>query len=263
MMKRGALDYLVKDVDFLQFLPSVAKRALEQLDRERRLAHAEAQRQRLEREILEISDGERRRIGQDLHDGLCQHLAAIELMSQVLERKLGPKSKGDAARAGEIARNVRQAISDTRRLAQGLSPVTLEAEGLMSALSELAANTEKMFMIRCRFLCAPPVLVADTAVATHWYRIAQEAVSNGARHGKATEMEIVLQEADGRISLCVSDNGLGFPDPLPKKPGMGLHLMRYRAGVLGGRLWFEHRPGGGTDVRCSAPRAALRQPNGS
>src|SRR5215831_19360379 len=165
MMKRGALDYLVKDVDFLQFVPSVAKRALERLDRERRLAEAEAQSRRLEREILEISDRERQRIGQDLHDGLCQELAGIELMSQVLERKLTRRSKADATRAGEIARSVRQAISQTRRLAQGLAPVTLESEGLMSALQELAANAEKTFMVTCRFECPKPVLVDDLSVA--------------------------------------------------------------------------------------------------
>src|SRR6266700_762418 len=100
MMKRGAVDYLVKDVDFLQFVPSVVKRALEQVENERRL-------RQLEKEILEISDRERQRIGQDLHDGLCQQLAGIELMSQVLELKLAPRSKADAARAGEIARFVR------------------------------------------------------------------------------------------------------------------------------------------------------------
>jgi signal transduction histidine kinase len=262
MMKRGALDYLVKDVDFLQFVPAVAKRALEQLDRERRLAAAEAQRQRLEQEILEISDRERHRIGQDLHDGLCQQLAGIELMSQVLEKKLAFKSKGDAARAGDIAQSVRQAISDTRRLAQGLSPVTLESEGLMSALSELAANSEKMFAITCRCVCPAPVLVHNSTAATHWYRIAQEAVSNAARHGQAREVEIELKERNGQIVLSVSDNGLGFPDALPKKNGMGLHLMRYRAGALGGHLSVEKRPGGGIRVLCSAPAEAAQDANG-
>jgi DNA-binding NtrC family response regulator len=118
IMKRGALDYLVKDVDFLQFVPSVVKRALEQLRKERRLAEAEEQvrrditeRKRLEREILEISDQERRRIGQDLHDGLCQQLAGIELMSEVLHQKLTAKSKSNAARAGDIARHVREALA--------------------------------------------------------------------------------------------------------------------------------------------------------
>ena len=109
------------------------------------------ERKRLEREILEISDREQRRIGHDLHDGLCQHLAGIELMSQVLEQKLTPQSKDAAKRAGDIARNVREAIGQTRSLARGLSPVTLESEGLTSALHELAVNTEKLFNVKCRF----------------------------------------------------------------------------------------------------------------
>jgi signal transduction histidine kinase len=253
MMKRGALDYLVKDVDFLQFLPGVAKRALEQLDRERRLAEAEAQRRRLEAEILEISDRERQRIGQDLHDGLCQHLAGVELMSQVLERKLTPRSKADAARAGEIARSVRQAISDTRRLAQGLAPVTLESEGLMSALQELAANAEKTFMVTCRFECPARVLVDDLSVATHWYRIAQEAVSNAVRHGRASELEICLLQNGRDISLRVTDNGSGLPEAAAQKGGMGLHLMQYRARALGGNLSVENRTEGGAVLTCVAP----------
>jgi PAS domain S-box-containing protein len=97
-------------------------------------------RKRLEQEILEISDRERQRLGQDLHDGLCQHLTGIELMSQVLEQKLAPKSKADAGRVAEIAGHVREAISQTRLLARGLFPVTLESEGLKSALEALLSK---------------------------------------------------------------------------------------------------------------------------
>ncbi len=119
------------------------------------------ERKRLEREILEISDREQRRIGHDLHDGLCQHLAGIELMSQVLEQKLTPRSKDAAKRAGDIAKNVREAIGQTRSLARGLSPVTLESEGLASALHELAVNTEKLFNVECRFDADSDVLGAQ------------------------------------------------------------------------------------------------------
>src|SRR5262249_1883067 len=148
---------------------------------------------RLEKEILEISDREQRRIGQDLHDGLCQQLAGIELMSQVLEGKLAPRSKSDAARAGEIAGHVRDAISQTRLLARGLSPAPLDSEGLMSALQELASNTEKIFSVACRLDCRTPVLVEDHAAATHLFRIAQEAVSNAIKHGKARRIAIHLK----------------------------------------------------------------------
>src|SRR6185369_14489795 len=136
------------------------------------------ERKRLEKEILETSDREQRRIGQDLHDGLCQQLAGIELMSQVLEQNLAGKSKAAAGRVGQIASHVRDTIVHTRSLARGLSPVTLESEGLMSALHELAANTTKLFNVTCHFRCDPPVLLNDQSMASQLFRIAQEAVSN-------------------------------------------------------------------------------------
>src|SRR5207247_1436366 len=131
------------------------------------------ERKRLEKEILEISDREQRRIGQGLHDGLCQHLAGIELMSQVLEQNLAKKSEASATQAGRIARHVREAISQTRMLARGLSPVSIEANGLMSALEELAATITELFHIECLFESKEPILISDNAVATHLYRITQ------------------------------------------------------------------------------------------
>ena len=211
------------------------------------------ERKRLEREILEISDREQRRIGHDLHDGLCQHLAGIELMSQVLEQKLAPQSRDAAKRAGEIARNVREAIGQTRSLARGLSPVTLESEGLTSALHELAVNTEKLFKVKCRFDGDSGVSVPNHAVATHLFRLAQEAVSNAIKHGKARRISIHLKADPGRLYLAVNDNGKGFPAELPKSKGMGLRIMQSRTGMIGGTLTIERNAGGGTSVICSAP----------
>lgn len=254
MMKRGALDYLVKDVDFLQFVPEVVRRALTQLETEKRLVAAEQARERLEEEILQISDLEQRRIGQDLHDGICQELAAIELMSQVLEQSLEKKFKAGAEQAARIAANVRATISHTRNLARGLSPVVLESEGLMAALKELAANTESRFNIACQFHCPSPVLVHDNNVATHLYRIAQEAVSNGIRHGRATRIEIALTQTPETIDLAVTDNGVGLPSDLASSKGMGLRIMQYRAGMMGGTIVMQKPPKGGTAVVCSARR---------
>ncbi len=217
------------------------------------------ERKRLEKEILEISEREQRRIGQDLHDGLCQHLAGIELMSQVLEQKLARRSKAAAVRAGDIAKNVREAISHTRLLARGLSPVTLESEGLMSALQELALNTETIFRVACRFDCNPPVLVSDYAAATHLFRLAQEAVSNAIKHGKAKRILIRLKEERGRLALSIIDNGSGFPTQIPKSKGMGLRIMQSRAGMIGGTLAIERNAAGGTRVTVAAPRGTARQ----
>ncbi len=217
------------------------------------------ERKRLEKEILEISEREQRRIGQDLHDGLCQHLAGIELMSQVLEQKLARRSKDAAARAGDIAKNVREAIRHTRLLARGLSPVTLESEGLMSALQELALNTQKIFGVTCRFDCDPPVLVRDYPTATHLFRLAQEAVSNAIKHGKAKRILIRLKDEGGRITLSIVDSGLGFPVKIPKSKGMGLRIMQSRAGMIGGTLAIERNAVGGASVTVMAPNGTARQ----
>jgi len=220
------------------------------------------ERKRLEREILEISDREQRRIGHDLHDGLCQHLAGIEMMSQVLEQKLASRFEDAARRAGDIARNVREAISQTRALARGLSPVTLESEGLGSALHELAVNTEKMFNVECRFDGDLRVSLPDHAVATHLFRLAQEAVSNAIKHGKARRITIQFHAGPRRVHLAVGDNGGGFSKNAAKSKGMGLRIMKFRAGMMGGTLAIERNPGGGTNVVCSVPNRPASEQRG-
>jgi len=219
-------------------------------------------RKRLESEVLEISDRERRRIGQDLHDGLGQHLAGIELMSEVLEQRLAAaKSKEAAAlsvEAGKITRHVREAISQARSLARGLSPVVIESEGLMAALRQLAENAAQMFLIRCDFECDQPVLVQDHGVATHLYRIAQEALSNAVKHGKSRHVIIRLRANRERILLHVKDHGLGLPEVLPKGKGMGLRIMQYRAGMIGGSVVIQRDPEGGTSVICSVSHRSVQ-----
>jgi signal transduction histidine kinase len=257
MMKRGALDYLVKDANFIELLPTMVRRALGQLERDRRLATAEQERKQLEQQILEISEREQRRIGQDLHDGLGQHLTGIELMTQALEQRLAGKSRTEAAQAGKIAQHVRDAIRQTRGLARGLSPVELDANGLMSALHELTANVQNMFRVKCSFRCDQPVLMAENAVATHLFRIAQEAVSNAIKHGKATEIEIALTIPD-RLLLAIKDNGSGISSDASHGDGMGLRIMHYRAAVIGGSLAVQRDRDGGTTVVCSIRQASAR-----
>ena len=212
------------------------------------------ERKRLEKEILEISEREQRRIGQDLHDGLCQHLAGIEMLSQVLAQKLSARNKNGAARATEIAKAVREGISQTRLLARGLSPVTLESEGLMSALAELAFNAEKMFGVYCVFDCPKVVKFADQAAATHLFRIAQEAVSNAIKHGKAKLITIKLREEPAYLHLSVTDNGRGFPPNFSNGSGMGLRIMQTRIGMVGGTVTIDRKTGGGVCVTCTAPK---------
>ncbi len=222
-------------------------------------------RKRLETEVLEISEREQRRIGQDLHDGLGQHLAGIELMSQVLEQRLGALRSRDAAalagEAGKISRHVRESISQARALARGLSPVVLESEGLMAALQQLAAQAEQMFQIECRVECEPPVLIHEPAVATHLYRIAQEALSNAVKHGRARRVFIQLRATAERVFLMVRDDGVGIPKSLPKTKGMGLRIMQYRAGMIGGSIVVQREPDGGTSVACSVQRHPFKKPH--
>jgi two-component system, LuxR family, sensor kinase FixL len=212
------------------------------------------ERKRLEQEILEISHREQRRIGQDLHDGLGQELAGIQLMAEVLQQDLAKKSKREAGQAGRIAEHVRQAISHTRMLARGLSPVEVEVNGLMSALHELAKHTKALFGISCRFECPVPVLLHDNAAATHLFRIAQEAVNNAVKHGRATKIVIRLAADEQSTTLRVTDNGVGLRKPKPEHTGMGLRIMKYRSDMIGGTLAIHPAEDRGTSVVCTFPR---------
>ena len=208
------------------------------------------ERKRLEEEILQIGEMEQRRIGQDLHDGICQHLTGIELKCQTLAEILGKKARPQAAQAEAIAGHVRDVLSQIRSLARGLSPFILEAEGLLSAFRELAASTEKLFNVKCNFSSDGTAFVFDKVVATHLYRIAQEAVTNAVKHGRASSVEIKLSHTNGKTLLAVNDNGVGFKHSTSSHTGMGLRTMQYRAGIIGAALLVQSQATGGTRVLC-------------
>jgi signal transduction histidine kinase len=149
-----------------------------------------------------------------------------------------------------------KAIGQTRSLARGLHPVKPEPNGLMSALQELASQTKTLFNVDCRFTCRQPVLIEDSTTATHLYRIAQEAVTNAIKHGKPGLIQISLTQTPGRINLAVKDNGVGLRSRRGKHRGMGLRIMHYRAGTIGGSLAIRKATGGGTTVVCSVPLSA-------
>jgi PAS domain S-box-containing protein len=209
------------------------------------------ERRRLEKAVLEISEKEAQRIGQDLHDGLGQHLTGVAFMCKVLEEKLAEKSLAEVADAAKIARLVNDAIGQARELARGLLPLQLGPHGLMSALQQLACEIEELFNIACQFKCDEPVSIDDTNVAGHLYRIAQEAVSNAVKHGKAKHILIGINATRDGYSLTVEDNGLGFPAAIQGKEGMGLRIMNYRANMIGAVLDIQEKPGSGTIVSCS------------
>jgi PAS domain S-box-containing protein len=227
------------------------------------LSYDITERKRLEKEILEISEREQSRIGQDLHDGLCQHLAGIEFRLLGLKQKLKGKASRHAAETAQIAKLVRDGIEQTRTLAHGLSPVMLETEGLANGLQELAINTENAFRISCSFNCPAPVVIRDSAVAMHLYRIAQEAVQNAIRHGKPKFIVINLVVQNERLVLSVKDDGVGFRVKPRKHHGIGLRVMQYRAGMSGGSVIVQRDPAGGTSVVCSLPVARLQRAAGT
>ncbi|MCE9518071.1 MAG: PAS domain S-box protein [Verrucomicrobia bacterium] len=212
------------------------------------------ERKDLEQKILELSEEEQRRIGQDIHDDLCQQLSAIGCLAQVVQQKLRHAGNEDAANLSEVVHLVSQANARAREMSRGLVPVVLESEGLMSALGELTNGTEKIFRVSCRFWCDKPVLVRDNKIAVQLYRIAQEAMGNAIKHSHADRIELSLSAADGQIVLRIRDNGVGIPDHAPGRgTGLGLLTMTHRAKMLGGRLTVGPDETGGTEVVCSVP----------
>ena len=216
--------------------------------------HDVTRRKQLENEVLETSEGERRRVGRDLHDVLGQELTGIAFMTKELEETLAAQQLSESAEAGNIVGYINRAIDRTKTLAKGLAPVELDAEGLMAALMDLTRHAEDVFRIRCTFRCDQPILIHNGAVAMNLYRIAQEAVSNAIRHGRARNVTIDLRVAGNQDVLTVTDDGIGIPPGIPYAKGMGLRVMAYRARSIGGSLRIQRDPKGGTVVSCSPAR---------
>jgi signal transduction histidine kinase len=171
-----------------------------------------------------------------------------------LQGQLARQHRPEAATASRIARFLDQAITETRQLSRGLFPIRLEAEGLFVALEELARTTRERFQIGCRLTSQKPVAVENRVVATHLYRIAQEAVTNAVKHSRARKVFIQLRARAGQLELSVEDDGVGLSAAKPnKRAGLGLHIMDYRARSIGGALRLAPGSRGGTAVSCCVP----------
>jgi signal transduction histidine kinase len=233
---------------------------------QRRAEANELEARDLQRQLLDTTDMEQRRIGHDLHDGLGQHLTGIAFMSKLIEQRLAAKQHPEADAAHKISGLVNKAIGWTRDLARGLAPVDLEREeGLASALRQLTDSTGEMYGANCRLEVAGEIPIQDMTAAIHLYRIAQEALNNAIRHGRAKSIVVRLTREAHRATISVEDDGKGFdpaapprhePDGGVKLGGMGLRIMGYRAKMIGGRLEVRSRPGGGTVVTCTCPLPA-------
>jgi PAS domain S-box-containing protein len=214
---------------------------------------------RLEAEIVNISEREQQRIARDLHEGLGQQLAGISCLSNILKGKLAGHDGEESVMAAKISGLLNATVAQSRDLAQGLQPVPPAPDGLMSVLAGLAARTASLFNVACRFECPRPVLLNDNVKATHLYRIAQEAVSNAIRHGRARELEIDLSSASAGITLAVRNDGLPFRQAAHAPKGMGLAIMKYRAGRLGGSLTVQPSGESGVQVICNVPAPGARR----
>lgn len=233
--------YNQDDLDTLQALADYCGGAFERI--------------RLQKEILEISSREQRRLGQLLHDGICQHLAGISFLTEILGDKLDEKQLPEAIESRKICNLIDDALIQTRGIARGLFPVQLEENGLVSALQELIFNSENLFKVRCTFRCDEPVLLRDNALAEHLYYIAHESLMNAIKHGEAKHISISLDSSDKHNELCIRDDGTGIQTVTGNGKGMGLHIMNYRAQMIGARLKIEAPVNSrGTVVTCLFPK---------
>jgi PAS domain S-box-containing protein len=375
MMKRGALDYLLKDVQFLEFVPMVVRRALTRLEKEKRLKSAEegfrkehafanavlaasgaimvvsdregvivrtnpacervagysseelrgsnfwklffsfskleekaarakvlrmpledvpvaqesllqakdgkrrliswsittlpndsgegefiiasgmdiTEHRRLEQEILQVSDLEQRRIGQDLHDGLGQEITAMSFLNSTLRNSLKAKGLPEADTAERLAEMLKNAGKDVRKISHGLQPVAADPESLVTSIRNLVTGAHLANGVKCLFRAESAMAMHNHGAANHLYRIAQEAMQNALRHGKPKELVISLTRVSERVILEVRDDGRGIAPQPGKSHGIGLSTMKYRAGVMNGVLEIIQPPEGGTLVRCTVP----------
>lgn len=210
-----------------------------------------SEQRRLEQEVLRISEHERRRIGQDLHDGLGQMLTGIGLISKNHADNLAREEHETAESAKEITDLIKEADEYARTLARGLVPVEFDEKGLEAALERLRKNAIKLFNIECELEITGDPSFEDTTQAIHMYRIAQEGISNAVKHGGATKVTIHLASSDRHIRLRVVDNGTGFTENWDSDGGLGVRIMQFRARLIGGTLEISNRPDKGAVITCT------------
>ncbi len=240
------------------WLLKLLKSAQEELEKNVRERTAELtaemeRRQKLEEELLFVSEREQQRIGHDLHDSLCQHLTATALAGQVLAEKLACRSSPEITDAQHVARLIEEGIDIARSVARGLFPTLLEKQGLMSALSELAVTTSEFSGIECLLESGIPVMLQNSSKAAHLFRIAQEAVRNAVQHSGGRTILIGFTENESGILLMVRDDGHGLTALPSDDKGMGLQIMRHRAAMIGASFDLQS-DSCGTVVTCQLGR---------
>lgn len=228
-----------------------------QVERLTGFVHDITERKEISRRLLAAAEQERRRLGAELHDDLCQRLAAIKLGCALLARNLRQVDPAVSAMANELENELGEATALARSLAQGLAPVALDTEDLVTALSHLATTTTRIFGLPVSFQCPAGIAATDSITATHLYRIAQELIANAAKHARPTQITVALRQVSDALLLEVTNDGKPF-DEGPRdggSPGMGLHLLRSRTEALGATLEFhsDQKNETGTRVLCTVP----------
>lgn len=215
------------------------------------------ERMRLQKELLETTDREQRRIGRDLHDGLCQHLTGAALAGHLLAEKIAAQQPTEAAAAARLVTLVEDAIEMTRGLSHQLDPVELKDGKLADHFEALAADTSQRFNITCQFASSLAKPVTDPAVATHLYRIAQEAITSAIKHGRAAQINISLDSGDDEVVLTVTHDGSVPPEKAQGEAAAGLRAMAYRADLIGAAFHLERQDASHTRLTCAIPCAGI------
>jgi PAS domain S-box-containing protein len=221
---------------------------------DRRKAHAilEDRARGLEGEILAISDREQRRLGQELHDSLCQHLTATAFMARSVALRLKKHRVIEVEDIEKIAELINDGVTEARTIARGLHPVEMEPPGLVTALAALVKQPH--WPVPCRLEADEEISVQDSTEALHLYRIAREAIINANKYARAREIIVRMKHSTKGIELSVIDDGVGIPANSSSGSGMGLHIMQYRARSIGARLKIKRIKPHGTRVTCYVPK---------
>jgi two-component system, NarL family, sensor histidine kinase UhpB len=220
------------------------------------LQAAMAERRRLEHELLEITEKERRRIGLDLHDDLGQKLTGIALMSKGLQVQLTRRGSEGAVEAARIHTLIQEALNQTRDLSHDLVTLDLEQQDLASAMERMVLHVKRTFNIGCRFECQTKAPALEANSVSQLYKITQEAVTNAIKHGKAKNVEIRLSNGGSHLLLSIRNDGAPFPSVVKANAGLGLRIMNYRAHLIGAALEVKPAERGGAVVTCFLPVAS-------
>ena len=227
------------------------------------------ERDRLQRQLVDAVWDQHRRLGQELHDTLGQALTGIGMVADSLAKRLAAREQPEAEKQSELVSMIQQAKSEVRQLAKGLYPVDVDAQGLAAALDELAQATQQRTLVRCAFKGDLAIQIRDNEVATHLFRIAQEAVHNAVKHARPKRIAIALTKPRGRVTLSIRDDGAGIStgtaagvpaDSTARPGGLGMRIMHYRANAIGAHLSVETAGTGGTLIRCILKREKEHAP---